>query len=289
MYTNNFPEFTGRVCPALCENSCVLGVTEQEVSIRNIEFAIIEHAYKEGWMKPEPPAFRTGKKIAIIGSGPAGLTCADELNKAGHSVTVYEKHPVIGGLLASGIPDFKLEPKYIERRLDIMREEGIEFITGVHVGADISTCQLQGEYDVLVLCGGAEQPRDLQVPGRNLRGVHFAWEYLHQQNLRNRGIPIPPEQEIWAEGKRVIVLGGGDTGADCVGTANRQGAYSVKQLELLPQPPKKRPSDNPWPQWARIERTSTSHEEGCGREYSVLTTRLTGEERTRHTSSCFAA
>lgn len=278
MYTNNFPEFTGRVCPALCENSCVLGVTEQPVTIKNIEFAIIEHAYKEGWMKPEPPSFRTGKKVAIIGSGPAGLTCADQLNQAGHSVTVYEKHEFAGGLLALGIPDFKLEPKYIERRLDLLRAEGVIFQTGVHVGVDISACQLQRDYDALILCGGAQQPRDLQVPGRNLRGIHFAWEYLSQQNLRNHGVFIPPEQEIWAGGKQVIILGGGDTGADCVGTANRQGASSVKQFELFPQLPGSRSQDNPWPQWARIARASTSHEEGCMREYSVLTTRFSGED-----------
>ncbi|MBD3307436.1 glutamate synthase small subunit [candidate division KSB3 bacterium] len=278
MKTNNFPEFTGRVCPALCENSCVLGIHEPAVVIRNIEFTIIEHAYREGWMKPEPPPFRTGKRVAIVGSGPAGLACADELNKCGHRVTVYEKQEFLGGLLALGIPDFKLEPKYIERRLQIMRQEGITFQTGVHVGFDISACQLQGEYDALVLCGGAEQPRDLQIEGRHLQGVHFAWEYLSQQNRRNRGVAIPPEQVISAEGKRVIVLGGGDTGADCVGTANRQGARSVKQFELLPQPPSERPADNPWPQWARIQRLSSSHEEGVAQEYGVMTTRLAGED-----------
>ena len=277
MSTNNFPEFTGRICPALCENSCVLGISEQAVSVQNIELAIIEHAYREGWMKPEPPEFRTEKKIAVIGSGPSGLACADELNKAGHFVTVYEKNRVPGGLLALGIPDFKLEPKYIERRITLMQEEGIRFKTGVHVGHDVSVCQLQGEYDALVLCGGSEQARDLPVKGRDLYGVHLAWNFLSQQNCRNRGIPVPFEESIWARGKDVIVLGGGDTGADCVGTANRQGAASVKQFELLPQPPATRTSDNPWPQWARIDRKSSSHEEGCEREFAVMTKHLSGE------------
>ncbi len=277
MQTNNFPEFTGRICPALCENSCVLAIHEPAVTIKNIEFTIIEHAYREGWMKPEPPECRSGKKIAVVGSGPAGLACADQLNKAGHSVTVYEKNECIGGLLALGIPDFKLEPKYIERRLKIMQEEGIVFRPNMHVGVDVSGCQLQEEYDALVLSGGAEQPRDLNVEGRRLRGAHFAWDYLSQQNRRNRGISVPPEESIYAEGKRVIVLGGGDTGADCIGTAIRQGAASVKQLELLPCSPEDRQIDNPWPQWARITRPSSSHEEGCVCEYSVMTTRLSGE------------
>lgn len=277
MQTNNFPEFTGRVCPAPCENSCVLAIHEPAVTIKNIEVTIIEHAYLEGWMKPEPPPFRTGKRIAVIGSGPAGLACADQLNKAGHFVTVYEKNEIIGGLLALGIPDFKLEPKYIERRITIMREEGIEFKTNVHVGVDISACQLQGEYDAVVLCGGAEKPRDLQVEGRHLHGVYFAWDYLSQQNRLNRGLPVPSEEIISAKGKRVIILGGGDTGADCVGTANRQGAASIRQFELLARPPVERTPENPWPQWARIERTSTSHEEGCVREYAVMTTRLSGD------------
>jgi glutamate synthase (NADPH/NADH) small chain len=256
----------------------VLAITEPAVTIKNIEFAIIEHAYREGWMKPEPPESRTGKRVAVIGSGPAGLACADELNKRGHLVTVYEKHPFVGGLLALGIPDFKLEPKYIERRVELMQKEGIVFKTNTHIGIDIGARQLQRQYDALVLCGGSEQPRDLKVPGRELQGVHFAWDYLSQQNLRNRGIDIPPEKSIYAKGKRVIVLGGGDTGADCVGTANRQGARSVKQFELLPRPPAERLPDNPWPQWARIERTSSSHQEGCIQDYSIMTTRLTGED-----------
>jgi glutamate synthase (NADPH/NADH) small chain len=278
--TNNFPEFTGRVCPALCENSCVLGITEKAVTIKNIELTIIEHAYREGWMEPQPPAFRTGKKVAVIGSGPSGLACADELNKAGHKVTVFEKNEFPGGILSLGIPDFKLEPKYIERRLDIMRKEGIVFKSNVHVGVDISAQELQEKFDALVLCGGAEQPRDLPMEGRDLHGVYFALEYLTQQNRENRGIRIDPDQRISAEGKRVIILGAGDTGADCVGTANRQGAASIKQFELLPRPLAEREPDNPWPQWARIERTSTSHEEGCICDYSILTKRLSGENGT---------
>lgn len=275
--TNNFPEFTGRVCPKLCESSCVLGIHEGAVNIGNIELSIIEHAFRKKWMSPAPPSFRTGKTVAIVGSGPSGLACADQLNKMGHKVTVYEKNELLGGLLALGIPDFKLEPKYIERRIELMRKEGILFKPNVHVGMKVSAHELQEKYDVLVLCGGAEQPRDLPVEGRDLQGVYFALEYLTQQNRENRGIRIDPKQRISAEGKRVIVLGGGDTGADCVGTANRQGAASIKQFELLPQPPAEREPDNPWPQWACIERTSSSHEEGCIRDYSILTKRLSGE------------
>ena len=277
MRTNNFPEFTGRVCPAPCENSCVLAIHEPAVTIKNIEFSIIEHAYREGWMVAEPPERRTGKKVAVVGSGAAGLACADELNKYGHSVTVFEKNDYIGGIMALGIPDFKLEPRYIERRVKIMEEEGIEFKTGVNVGIDVSAKELQEEFDAIVLCGGAEKPRDLQVEGRDLKGVHFAMDYLIQQNLVNRGVKIPDGERIDAKGKRVIVLGGGDTGADCVGTANRQGAASVKQFELLPEPPKDRLDENPWPQWAQILRTGTSHEEGCERDYSILTKDLSGE------------
>ncbi len=279
MKTNNFPEFTGRVCPAPCENSCVLAIHEPAVTIKNIEFSIIEQAYREGWMKPEPPEFRTGKKVAVIGSGPAGLACADELNKMGHSVVVYEKNEFIGGIMALGIPEFKLQAKFINRRLAIMEEEGVVFKTGAYVGRDISVNQLRQEFDALVLCGGAEKPRDLTVEGRDLKGVHFAMDYLTQQNRVNRGIAIPTEQRISAAGKRVIVLGGGDTGADCVGTATRQGAASVKQFELLPEPPKERPADNPWPQWARILRSSSSHEEGSViRDYSIMTKQLIGED-----------
>lgn len=276
--TNDFPEFTGRICPKPCENSCVLTINEKPVTICDIELAIIEHAYREGWMDPEPPEYRTGREVAVVGSGPAGLACANQLNQAGHTVTVYEKSPYLGGLLAIGIPDFKLEPKYIDRRIDLMQKEGVHFKTGTEVGHDISANELRDRYDAVVLCGGAEHPRDLQVEGRELAGVHFAMEYLIQQNLVNRGVSVPASEEITAEGKRVIVLGGGDTGADCVGTANRQGAASVKQFELLPCPPTERSDDNPWPEWALVQRTSTSHEEGCIRDYSIMTKRLSGED-----------
>ncbi len=277
MKTNNFPEFTGRICPALCENSCVLAIHEPAVTIKSIEYTIIEHAYREGWMQPVPPPFRTGKQVAVIGSGPAGLACADELNKAGHSVTVFEKNEYVGGILALGIPDFKLEPKYIERRIKIMEEEGVTFKTSVNVGVDVSATDMLDEYDALVLCGGAEKSRDLPVEGRDLRGVYFAMDYLRQQNRVNRGATFLSEERIDAAGKRIIILGGGDTGADCVGTANRQGAASVKQFELLPKPPLERDVNNPWPQWARILRQSTSHEEGIEQDYCVMTTRFSGE------------
>jgi glutamate synthase (NADPH) small chain len=275
--SNNFPEITGRVCPALCENSCVLGISDKAVSIKNIELAIIEHGYREGWIAPNPPVARTGKKVGVIGSGPAGLACADQLNKAGHKVTVYEKNEFIGGLLVLGIPDFKLEPAIVERRLEILRKEGIVFKTNARVGARIDPHLLRAEHDALVLCGGTEQPRDLVVDGRPLQGVHFAVDYLAQQNRINRGILPQPDEQISAQGKKVVILGGGDTGADCVGTAIRQGAASVKQFELLPCPPKDRPADNPWPQWALIERSATSHEEGGSRDYCIMTKRLGGE------------
>lgn len=275
--TNNFPEFTGRVCPAPCENSCVLAINKPAVTIKNIEVAIIERAYDKNWLKPEPPAHRTGRKVAVIGSGPSGLACADQLNKAGHRVTVYEKNEFLGGLLALGIPDFKLEKWVIERRIDRMRAEGIKFKTKANVGVNISAKELRGTYDALVLCGGAENGRDLPIPGRELEGVYQAMEYLPQQNRINAGQKIDPDKKINAKGKKVVVLGGGDTGSDCVGTANRQGAVSVKQFELLPEPPKERSLDNPWPQWAFIKRKSTSHEEGVEQDYSIMTKSLSGE------------
>lgn len=275
--TNNFPEFTGRVCPAPCENACVLGINKPAVTIKNIELSIIEKAYQEGWVRPSPPKIRTGQRVAVVGSGPAGLACADQLNKAGYAVTVYEKNEVMGGILALGIPDFKLEKWVVERRLKRMAEEGVAFKTKVNVGVDISAEELQKKYDAVVLCGGTEQPRDLPVEGRNLKGVHFAMEYLIQQNRVNAGARMDPDLRITAQGKNVVVLGGGDTGSDCVGTANRQGAKSVQQFELLPRPPKERAPDNPWPQWALIERTSTSHDEGVKRDYCVMTKRLSGE------------
>ncbi len=275
--TNNFPEFTGRVCPAPCENSCVLGINAPAVTIKNIEVSIVEHAYGQGWIKPNPPKHRTGKKVAVVGSGPSGLACADQLNKAGHTVTVYEKNAVLGGLLALGIPDFKLEKTVVERRLDRMRAEGVIFKTGVHIGVTMSAQDLRRQNDAVVLCGGAEQARDLPIPGRELEGIYQAMQFLPQQNLSNRGFKQDPTKQISAKGKKVIILGGGDTGSDCLGTSNRQGAVSVKQFELMPEPPKERAADNPWPQWAFIKRTSTSHEEGVEQFYSVSTKKFSGE------------
>ncbi len=275
--TNNFPEFTGRVCPAPCENSCVLAINEPAVTIKNIEVSIIEKAYKEGWVKPQPPKKRSGKKVAVVGSGPSGLACADQLNKAGHSVTVYEKNEVIGGLLILGIPDFKLEKWVVERRVKRMEEEGVKFKPRTHIGVDVSTKKLVEEFDAVVLAGGAEDPRNLPVEGRDLDGIHFAMDFLTQQNRLGRGEKIVAEERISAEGKKVVVLGGGDTGSDCIGTANRQGASIVRNFELLPEPPQERAVGNPWPQWAFIMRTSTSHEEGVERDYAILTKGFSGE------------
>lgn len=275
--TNNFPEFTGRVCPAPCENSCTLAINKPAVTIKNIEVSIIEKAYVEGWIKPQPPLKRSGFKVAVIGSGPAGLACADQLNKEGHSVTVFEKNELPGGLLTFGIPEFKLEKKVVERRVDRMKEEGVEFKCNTAVGIDIEAGKLYSEFDAIVLCGGAEAPRDLEVPGRELEGVYYAMEFLTQQNRKNLNILKTNGKEISAKDKNVIVIGGGDTGSDCIGTSIRQGAKSVKNFELLPRPSKTREIDNPWPQWAFIERTSSSHEEGCEREFAVLTKKLSGE------------
>ncbi len=276
--TNNFPEFTGRVCPAPCENSCVLAINQPAVTIKNIEVAIIEHAYEQGWVKPQPPKRRSRKKVAIIGSGPAGLACADQLNKNGYKVTVYEKNEVIGGLLTLGIPDFKLEKWIVERRVSRMHQEGVNFKTGVHVGVDINAKDLKEKYDAVVLCGGAEDARDLPIPGRELEGVYQAMHFLPQQNRRGLGIHVDPKESVTAQGKKVVILGGGDTGSDCVGTSNRQGAASVKQFELMSRPPEQRSSDNPWPSWALVFRSSTSHDEGCERDYSILTKKLSGED-----------
>lgn len=275
--TNNFPEVTGRVCPAPCENSCVCSINQPAISIKNIELAIIEKAFREDWVKPKPPKNRTGKKIAIVGSGPAGLACADQLNKKGHSVTVYEKNEFLGGLLSLGIPDYKLEKWVLARRINLMREEGVIFKAGTHVGVDIRTKYLFKENNALVLASGAEWPRDLSIPGRELEGVYQAVRYLSQQNRINRGQMQGLDQAMTAKDKHVIVLGGGDTGADCVGTAIRQGAKSVKQIELLPRPPAERAADNPWPQWAFIYRKASSHEEGVEQDFSILTKRLEGE------------
>lgn len=276
--TNNFPEFTGRVCPAPCENSCTLSINNPAVTIKNIELAVIERAYSEGLIKAEPPKVRTGMKVAVIGSGPAGLACADQLNKKGHKVTVLEKNEYVGGLLTLGIPNYKLDKEVVARRVKRMEDEGVVFKTGVNAGVDVAPDELKKQYDAVVLCGGAEQPRDIAIPGRELKGVHFALEYLSQQTRRVMGEKIPSGEEINAKDKRVVVLGGGDTGADCVGTANRQGAVSVKQFELMPKPPAERAADNPWPQWALVYRTATAHEEGCERDYSIATKAFMGEK-----------
>ena len=271
--TNNFPEFTGMLCPAPCEGSCVLGINKDPVTIKSIELAIIDRAFDEGWMVPRPPANRTWKKVAVIGSGPAGLAAADQLNRAGHSVTVFEKSDRIGGLLRYGIPEFKLEKRVLNRRLDLLSAEGVVFRTRVNVGEDFAAADLRREFDAVLLAGGAGQPRDLNVPGRELKGVHFAMDYLTQQNRHCEGDDMP---WINATGKHVIIIGGGDTGADCLGTVHRQGAASVAQLELMPTPPKERAESNPWPLWPHVFRTSSAHEEGGDRVYAVATTELAG-------------
>ena len=276
--TNNFPEFTGRLCPAPCEGSCVLGINDDPVTIKDIEVSIIDRAFDEGWVTPAPPANRTWKKVAIVGSGPAGLAAADQLNRAGHSVTVFEKSDRIGGLLRYGIPEFKMEKRFLDRRLAVLEEEGVVFRAGVNVGVDVRGERLRADYDAILLAGGAGQPRDLPVLGRDLKGIHFAMDYLTLQNRRNEGDSIPESEFITAKDKHVIIIGGGDTGADCLGTAHRQGALSIHQLELMPIPPEERAADNPWPQWPHIFRISGAHEEGGERLYSVSTQRFSGDE-----------
>ncbi len=275
--TNNFPEFTGRLCPAPCEAACVLGINDDPVTIKQIELSIVERAWDEGWIKPEPPAKRTGMTVAVVGSGPAGLACAQQLARAGHSVTLYERDDRIGGLLRYGIPDFKMEKWVVDRRVQQMEAEGVEFRPGVNVGLDIGASSLRNRYDAICLAGGATWSRDLDVPGRDLRGVYFAMEYLPLQNKRNAGDEIADAEFISARDKRVIILGGGDTGADCLGTVHRQGASEVRQYELLPRPPDERPHENPWPTWPNIYRVYSAHEEGGVRDYSILTKRLSGE------------
>lgn len=279
--TNNFPEFTGRVCPALCESGCVLGIIDDPVSIKNIELSIIEQAYKEGWIKPAPPATRTGKKVAVVGSGPSGLAAADQLNKVGHTVTVYERAGRIGGLLRYGIPDFKLDKGVLQRRIDLMTEEGVTFVTNANVGVNVSVSSLREENDAIVLAGGSTVPRDLPIPGRDARGIHFAMDFLVQNNKRVAGERIPENEEILATGKHVLVIGGGDTGSDCVGTAIRHRAASVTQIELLPKPPATRTEKTAWPTFAgpMIFSTSTSQEEGCRREWSVLSKEFLSDDR----------
>jgi glutamate synthase (NADPH/NADH) small chain len=273
--TNNFPEFTGTLCPAPCEGSCVLGLNAQPVSIRAIELAIVDRAFEEGWIRPQPPAHRTGLSAGVIGSGPAGLAAAQELNRAGHQVVVYERAERPGGLLRYGIPEFKLPKRVLDRRLDQLRAEGVEFRCGVDAASNAR--ELREKHDALVLACGARAPRDLPIPGRDLSGIHFAMEYLTQQNRRLEGAP-PEGSLITAEGKHVVILGGGDTGADCLGTVHRQGALEVHQLELLPRPPDERGADNPWPLWPVILRTSAAHEEGGVRLYSLSTTEFTGRD-----------
>jgi glutamate synthase (NADPH/NADH) small chain len=276
--TNNFPEFTGRVCPAPCEDACVLTIGKEPVTIRENEAAITEMAFREGYIVPEPPMVRTGKKVAVIGSGPAGLACADQLNKEGHHVTVYEKENAAGGLLRYGIPDFKLNKEVVDRRLEVLISEGIEIRTGIEVGKDLDIKKLVGSYDAVCLAIGAEEPRDLDVDGRDQNGIHYAMDYLRQQNKVNRGEEVPYDYLITAKDKNVVILGGGDTGSDCVGTAVRQGAKSITQIEILPRPRELDGKENPnWPFNPEKLKTSTSHEEGCVRRWSLSTRKFLGE------------
>ncbi len=277
--TNNFPEFTGRICPAPCESACVLGLNDEPVTIEFIEKTIAERGFAEGWVVPKPPERRSGKRVAVIGSGPAGLAGAAQLNQAGHTVTLFEKKDRLGGLLRYGIPDFKLEKFIIDRRLEVLQAEGIEFRTGVHVGVDVSARELLDEFDALLLAGGAEAPRDLPVPGRELDGVHFAMDFLEQQNRRGAGDTVDEATSILATGKNAVVLGGGDTGSDCIGTSHRQGVKHLYNFELLEKPPATRSQDTPWPLHplpSQILRTSTSHEEGGDRDWGISTARLSG-------------
>jgi glutamate synthase (NADPH/NADH) small chain len=276
--TNNFPEFTGRICPAPCEEACVLGIIDPPVTIEQIEKTIVEHAFAAGWIKPEPPETRTGKKVAVVGSGPAGLACAQQLNRAGHTVTVFERADRIGGLLRYGIPDFKLQKRVIDRRLTLMEAEGIRFVTNAHVGRNVPVDRLRDEFDAIVLCGGATKPRDLPIPGRELDGIHFAMDFLTRQNKRVAGDDLDAEGLglINAADKHVIVIGGGDTGSDCIGTSNRHGAKTVTQFEILPMPPEGRPERQPWPYWPMKLRTSSSHREGVERRWSIMTQEFVG-------------
>jgi glutamate synthase (NADPH) small chain len=282
--TNNFPEFTGRICPAPCEAACVLGINQPPVSIKLIERSIVDRAWDEGLIRPEPPEQSTGQRVAVIGSGPAGLAAAQQLRRAGHQVTVYEKNDRIGGLLRYGIPNFKLEKHVLDRRIDQMKKEGIVFHSGAHVGVNVSVDTLTEPYDAILLCGGAEQPRDLPIPGRDLKGIHFAMEFLPQQNRRNEGdaevtllANMCAASSIFATGKRVVIIGGGDTGADCLGTSHRQGAARIHQFEIMPKPPDERAASTPWPLWPLQLRTESSHEEGGIRDWAINTTKFTGD------------
>jgi len=276
--TNNFPEFTGRICPAPCEAACVLAITQPAVTIRQIEKSIIERAFAEGWIQPERPRQLTGKRVAVVGSGPAGLAAAQQLCRAGHAVTVFEKADRIGGLLRYGIPHFKLEKHIIDRRVEQMEAEGVRFVTGAHVGQNVEVEDLRREFDAIVLAGGAEHPRDLRVPGRQLRGIHFAMEFLPQQNRRCLGDELSPDNDILATGKRVVIIGGGDTGADCLGTCHRQMPKSVHQFEIMPMPPQDRAPQTPWPLWPLQLRSEAAHEEGGIRDWSIATTKFTGDD-----------
>ncbi|MCB2262828.1 MAG: glutamate synthase subunit beta [Candidatus Thiosymbion ectosymbiont of Robbea hypermnestra] len=269
--TNNFPEFTGRICPAPCEAACTLNLHDTPVTIKTIECAIIDKAWERGWIQPQISRHKTRKRVAVVGSGPAGLAAAQQLARAGHTVKLFERQDRIGGLLRYGIPDFKLDKGLIDRRMAQMRAEGVEFHTNLHIGIDIPARQLVENYDAVVLAGGSEQPRDLSVPGRDLQGIHFAMDFLRANSKRVQGVPVPDVEFISAQGKRVVVIGGGDTGSDCIGTANRHGAASVIQLEILPQPPEREDKGLTWPHWPNKLRTSSSQEEGCQRKWSVLT------------------
>jgi glutamate synthase (NADPH/NADH) small chain len=275
--TNNFPEFTGRICPAPCEAACVLGINQPPVTIKQIEKSIVERGFAESWIHPEPPRHRTGRKVGVVGSGPAGLAAAQQLCRAGHEVTVYEKADRVGGLLRYGIPHFKLEKHIVDRRLAQMEAEGVHFVVNAHVGKNVSVEDLQRDFDAIVLAGGSEHPRDLQVPGRELNGIHFAMEYLPQQNRRCEGDVLDPHSDILATGKRVVIIGGGDTGADCLGTTHRQKPFSVHQFEIMPMPPDERSPQTPWPMWPMQLRVEGAHEEGGVRDWGIATTALTGD------------
>ena len=276
--TNNFPEFTGRICPAPCEAACVLGIDQPPVSIKLVERSIVERAWDEGWIQPEPPEVNTGKRVAVVGSGPAGLAAAQQLRRAGHSVTVYEKNDRIGGLLRYGIPNFKLEKTVVDRRINQMKAEGVTFIPNAHVGVNVSVDSLTDQYDAILLSGGSESPRNLNIPGREFKGVHFAMEFLPQQNKRCEGDTVDETIAITATGKRVVIIGGGDTGADCLGTSHRQGALSIHQFEIMPKPPETRAASTPWPLWPLQLRTESAHEEGGIRDWSVNSIKFTGDE-----------
>lgn len=276
--TNNFPEVTGRICPAPCEAACTLNLTDEPVTIKTIEYSTVEKAWAMGWVKPEIPKHRTDKRVAVVGSGPAGMACAQQLARAGHKVSVYEKNARIGGLLRYGIPDFKLEKTVLDRRMSQMQAEGVEFRPNMHVGHNVPASKLMDDYDAVVLAGGSEHPRDLPVPGRDLEGVHFAMDFLAQSNRRVSGEPLGDQKELLATDKHIIVIGGGDTGSDCVGTSNRHGAASVTQIEIMPKPPEHENKALTWPEWPMKLRTSTSHDEGCERDFAVTTKEIIGTD-----------